>query len=147
MDLLPNSLSFRVISTIDVRDESEIPADYTGRVRRSFGDGESYAAWFASGQLDNPGRNHPAYRRFRGDGQVKYEMYYVKGLLQDPSDHGAAVRGYFANGGVHYEEHYRQGQRSDGARGQPAVSKYRADGTIRHQLHYHRGTRIFDQSA
>jgi hypothetical protein len=102
VELLPNSMSFRVISTLDVNDESEIPADYSGRVRRSFNGSESYVAWFTNGHLDNPGRNHPAYRRFRADGQVKYEMFYEAGKLHDPSDRDAAVRGYFANGKMHY---------------------------------------------
>src|SRR4051794_6675350 len=105
-------MTFRVISTIDVHDESEIPPEFSGRVRRSFGGGESYVAWFTDGVLDNPGRHHPAYRRFRADGQVKYEMFYERGQLHDPSDDHAAVRGYFANGRLHYAEHYRDGKRS-----------------------------------
>ncbi len=142
VELLPNSMSFRVISTLDVNDESEIPADFSGRVRRSFKGAESYVAWFTDGLLDNPGRNHPAYRRYRADSQVKYEMYYDRGKLQDPSDRDPAVRGFFANGRLHYEEHYRDGQRSDAANGSPAVSKWRADGTLRHQLRYRNGKRI-----
>ena len=72
-------MTFRVISTIDVTDEGQIPADFTGRVRRHFNGHESYVAWFTSGHLHNPGRTHPAYRRFRAEGQVKYEMYYDMG--------------------------------------------------------------------
>ena len=142
MELLPNSMSFRVISTLDVVDESEIPPDFTGRVRRSFETGGSYVAWFTDGALDNPDRNHPAYRRFRNDGQVKYEMFYERGQLQDPTDRDAAVRGYFANGRLHYEEHYRDGKRHDAVNGSPAVSKWRADGTLRHQLRYRNGRRV-----
>jgi hypothetical protein len=134
-------MTFRVITTLDVNDESEIPADFTGRVRRSFNRAESYIAWF-TGMLDNPGRSHPAYRRYRADGQVKYEMFYEQGQLQDPTDRDAAVRGFFANGQLHYEEHYRDGKRSDAANGAPAVSKWRADGTLRHQLRYRNGKRI-----
>ena len=33
IDLVPNSLSFRVISTIDIESEAEIPTTFTGRVR------------------------------------------------------------------------------------------------------------------
>ena len=147
VELLPNSMSFRVISTLEVDDESEIPVDFSGRVRRSFNGAESYVAWFTEGVLDNPGRNHPAYRRYRADGQVKYEMYYEKGKLQDPSEREPAVRGFFANGRLHYEEHYREGKRSDAASGEPAVSKWRADGTLRHQLRYRNGKRITGRHA
>lgn len=34
IDLVPNSMSFRVITTIEVDDEKEIPTGFTGRVRR-----------------------------------------------------------------------------------------------------------------
>jgi hypothetical protein len=142
VELLPNSMSFRVISTLDVDDENEIPPDFTGRVRRSFNGAESYVAWFTDGRLDNPGRSHPAYRRYRSDGQVKYEMFYERGQLQDPSDREPAVRGYFANGRLHYEEHYRDGRRCDAVNGSPAVSKWRSDGTLRHQLRYRKGKRV-----
>jgi len=147
VELLPNSMSFRVISTLDIDDESEIPADFTGRVRRSFNGFESYVAWFLNGRLDNPGRNHPAYRRFRATGQVKYEMFYERGQLHDPSDRDPAVRGYFANGMLHYEEHYRDGKRNDAANGNPAVSKWRADGTLRHQLRFNNGRRVTGRHA
>ena len=30
MELLPNSMSFRVINTIDITDDNDIPADFTG---------------------------------------------------------------------------------------------------------------------
>ena len=33
IDLIPNSMSFRVITTIDVSDEGEIPVGFTGRVK------------------------------------------------------------------------------------------------------------------
>ena len=30
IDLIPNAMSFRVITTIDIEDEAEIPVDFTG---------------------------------------------------------------------------------------------------------------------
>ena len=39
---------------------------------------------YRDGQLHNPGRHHPAYRRFRPDGKLKYELFYTHGLLHDP---------------------------------------------------------------
>ena len=68
------------------RRERDSGTTYTGRVRRSFDGAGSYIAWFTNGLLDNPDRSHPAYRRFRSDGQVKYEMFYERGQLQDPTD-------------------------------------------------------------
>src|SRR3954452_2558470 len=141
MELLPNSMSFRVISTLDVLDESEIPPDFTGRVRRSFESGGSYVAWFTDGVLDNPDRNHPAYRRFRNDGQVKYEMFYERGQLQDPTDRDAAVRGYSASARLHYEEHYRDGKPFDAGNASRSVSKWRPDATLGPQLRYRNGRR------
>ena len=114
-------MSFRVISTLDVDDESEIPADFTGHVRRSFNGAESYVAWFTEGVLDNPGRNHPAYRRFRADGQVKYEMYYDTGELQDPSDRDAGgsrllrQRTVALRGALSRRQAQRRGQRQPGS--------------------------------
>ena len=142
MELLPNSMSFRVINTIDVMDDSQIPADFTGRVRRAFDSDQRYVAWYTDGRLDDPTRGYPAYRVHRAAGQVKYEMHYRLGVLHDPDPDTPAVRGYYANGGVHYEERYCDGRRHDGARGEPAVRKWRANGTLRHELHYHHGTRI-----
>ena len=136
VDLVPNSLTFRVINTIEVDDESKIPAGYTGRVRR-FVDGVMvYVGWYRDGVLHNPGRTSPAYRRLRGDGTVKYELFYSHGLLNDPVSGGPAVRGFYADGSLHYEEHYRDGKRNDAANGDPAIRKWRHDGTLRHELRY-----------
>ncbi len=135
VDLLPNSLSFRVITTIDVDDESEIPECFTGRVRFRLDGSLLYVAWLNEGLLDNPTRRMPAYTRYRPNGRVKYEMHYRAGLLQDPGDDQPAVRGYFANGRVHYEERYRDGRRHDGAGGIAAIRKWRPDGSLRRELY------------
>ena len=111
MELLPNSMSFRVINTIDITDDNEIPVEFTGRVRRSFDSSQRYVAWYTGGHLDDPTKGYPAYRVHRADGQVKYEMHYRDGLLDDPDDRTPAVRGYYAGGGVHYEERYCAGRR------------------------------------
>ena len=136
IDLIPNSLSFRVITTIDIRDEAEIPQGFSGRVKFHEDDYISYVAWYTDGQLNNPGRHHPAYRRFRRDGRLKYEMYYAFGLLHDPSDTEPAVRGYYADGKVHYEERYFGGKH-----GVAAIRKWRHDGELRHELRYRAGRR------
>ena len=141
IDLMPPSMSFRVVTTIDVHDEAEIPVTFTGRVRRHDETCVVYVAWYRDGQLHNPGRNHPAYRRFRPDGRLKYEMFYTHGLLHDPAAHVPAVRGYYADGSVHYEEHYWAGKRHDGRNGAAAVRKFRLDGTLRHELRYIEGRR------
>lgn len=142
MELLPNSMSFRVIATLDIADEEEIPAAFTGRVRRTFPSEQRYVAWYSAGHLDDPTKGYPAYRVHRADGRVKYEMHYIAGALQDPDPRTPAVRGFFASGGVHYEERYRGGRRHDGPNGEAAVRKWRADGTLRHELHYLDGVRI-----
>ncbi len=147
IDLVPNSMSFRVITTLDIHDEAEIPTTFTGRVRRHDGNYIAYVAWYKDGQLHNPGRNHPAYRRFRPDGRLKYELFYTHGLLHDPGASTAAVRGYFADGRLHYEERYWAGKRRDGKDGTPAIRKWRSDGTIRHELHYLDGRRLHDDEV
>jgi hypothetical protein len=147
IDLVPNSLSFRVVHTINIRDESEIPSDFTGRVRREDGTSISYVAWYRDGQLHNPGRHDPAYRRFRPDGTLKYELFYTHGLLHDPAASTPAARGYFADGAVHYEERYWAGKRQDGQDGAPAIRKLRNDGTVRHELHYDAGRRLVDATC
>ncbi|MBI4885446.1 MAG: hypothetical protein HY826_15475 [Actinobacteria bacterium] len=141
VDLVPNSLTFRIINTIDVDDESEIPADYTGRVRRYVAGSLAYVGWYRVGRLHNPGRSNPAYRRLRPDGTLKYELFYTYGELDDPAGGGPAVRGFYADSSLHYEEHYRAGKRNDAADGTPAIRKLRHDGSIRHQLHYTDGRR------
>ena len=135
MELLPNSLSFRVIATIDVESEAEIPAGFSGRVRLRVDGVLIYVAWYIDGLLDDPARRTPAYTRHRYDGRVKYEMHYRRGMLHDPEPDHPAVRGYFPNGGVHYEERYRNGLRHDGPDGTPAIRKWRPDGTLRRELH------------
>lgn len=150
IDLVPNSLSFRVITTIDVDDEREIPTGFTGRVRRHVAvpvRHVAYVAWYSNGQLHNPGRTHPAYRRFRADGRVKYELFYAHGQLHDPSATTPAVRGFYADGAVHYEERYQTGTRTDGRDGTAAIRKYRNDGSLRHELHYRDGRRTADTLA
>ncbi len=134
VDLVPNSLTFRVINTIDVEEEADVPAGYSGRVRRYLEGTLVYVAW-------NPGRSSPAYRRLRADGKLKYEMFYSRGLLDDPLGGGAAIRGYYADGSLHYQEHYRSGKRHDAIDGSPAIRKWRQDGTVRHELRYVDGRR------
>ena len=147
IDLVPNSLSFRVITTIGIRDEAEIPAGFSGRVRRHTDAGVAYVAWYTDGELQNPGRHHPAYRRFRADGKVKYELFYEHGRLQDPTSKVPAVRGFYANGQVHYEERYQAGSRHDGRDGSPAIRKWREDGSLRHEYHYANGRRLRDKGV
>ena len=107
IDLIPNSMSFRLVTTVDITDDAQIPAGFTGRVKFRDASGTVlYVAWYDDGMLQNPGKHHPAYRRFRPDGRLKYEMFYARGLLHDPTDAIPAVRGYFADGAVHYEERY-----------------------------------------
>ena len=147
IDLIPNSMTFRVVTTIDVDHLDKVPADFTGRVRH-FDQGRAvFVAWYQDGLLHNPGRTHPAYRQFRPDGKVKFDMYYTHGLLHDPSAKLPAVRGFYANGAVHYEERYFGGKRSDGRDGTPAIRKWRLDGTLRHELHYREGKRVPDSSG
>lgn len=140
MDLLPNSLSFRVITTIDIESESEIPDGFTGRVRLRLDGHLVYVAWYTDGLLDNPTRRMPAYTRYRQSGRVKYEMHYRRGMLHDPGDGQPAVRGFYATGRVHYEECYRDGRRHNGHGGVPAIRKWRPDGTLRRELDFQYGT-------
>jgi hypothetical protein len=141
VELLPNSMSFRVVVTLDDVADDEIPAGFTGRVRRSYASDQRTVAWYTDGLLSDPARGFPAYRVHRASGQVKYEMHYRDGLLEDPDPRTPAVRGWFACGTVHYEERYRAGRRNDGDRGEAAVRKWRADGSLRHELHYRDGVR------
>ena len=147
IDLVPNSMSFRVISTLDITDEAEIPTSFTGRVRFHEKSAITYVAWYKDGELHNPGRNHAAYRRFRGDGKLKYELFYTHGLLHDPGVSTPAVRGYFVDGRVHYEERYWAGKRRDAKDGTAAIRKWRQDGTLRHELHYRDGRRLRDDEV
>jgi hypothetical protein len=142
MELLPNSMSFRVINSLDLAPDDDVPPHFTGRIRRTFANDQRSVGWYTDGLLDDPAHDVPAYRLHRADGRVKYEMHYTAGLLADPGTHTPAVRGYYANGAKHYEERYVDGRRHDGGLGQAAVRKWRADGTLRHELRYHHGTRI-----
>lgn len=147
IDLVPNSLSFRVITTIDITDEAEIPTDFTGRVRFHENGKVAYVAWYKDGQLNNPSRTYPAYRRFRTNGKVKYELFYTHGLLHDPGANTPAVRGYYLDGSPHYEERYWAGKRNDAKNGMAAIRKWRQDGTLRHELHYRDGRRLRDDEV
>lgn len=142
MDLLPSSMSFRVVATLDVDDDDQVPAEFTGRVRRILANQQRSITWLRDGLPNDPARSHPAVRILRPDGSVKYEMHYRGGVLHDPSPRVPAVRGYFANGALHYEERYSMGRRHDGRDGVAAVRKFRANGTLRHEIHYRHGTRL-----
>jgi len=142
VDLLPNSLSFRIVTTLDLDGDADVPSGFTGRARRGYADGTRAVAWYVDGLLDDPSRTVPAYRRYRCGGELKFEMWYRAGLLQDPSTGAPAVRGFYADGTVHYEERFTRGRRHDGPGGAPALRKWRADGTLRHELHYRDGVRL-----
>jgi antitoxin component YwqK of YwqJK toxin-antitoxin module len=144
IDLIPNSMSFRVVTTIEITDEHEIPVGFTGRVKHFENGVVVYVAWYSDGQMHNPGKHHPAYRRFRGDGRLKYEMFYTHGLLHDPTDTDPAVRGFYADGKVHYEERYFGGKRHDSRNGTAAIRKWRHDGALRHEIHYLQGKRVLE---
>jgi hypothetical protein len=131
------------VTTLDVVDDAEVPATFTGRVRRRFLNGQSTVSWLHDGVLHDPTHGEPAFRVMRRDGAVKYEMHYTAGLLHDPDHRTPAVRGYFTNGRVHYEERYRTGRRHDGTKGEAAVRKWRSDGTLRHEIHYVLGERQY----
>ena len=141
VDLIPNSLSFRIVTTLDLDDREAVPDGFTGRVRRSHAGHPVSSAWYQDGLLHSPSRTHPAFRWFRAGGRVKYEMWYSHGSLDDPAPDAPAVRGYFAGGGCHYEERWAMGRRHDGHDGTPAIRKWRADGSLRHELRYQHGSR------
>jgi antitoxin component YwqK of YwqJK toxin-antitoxin module len=141
IDLMPAAQTFRLVATLDLPDGADVPTGFSGRVRFHEGDGLTAVAWYEDGRLHNPGHQHPAFRRYRPSGAVKYEMFYEYGILTDPSETTPAVSGYYADGSLHYVERYTNGQRSDSAGG-AAVSKWRQDGTLRHELHYTRGVRV-----
>lgn len=144
IDLIPNSMSFRVINTHDIHDHGTIPPHFTGRVRHWTAGTLVYVAWYQEGLLHNPGRSHPAYRRLRPTGELKYERWYHHGRLEDPAAGLPAVRGYYVDGSTHYEEHYLGGYRHDASDGTPAIVKWRQDGTVRHRLRYRHGIRSTD---
>lgn len=138
---MPNSLSFRMVSTITVADADDIPAGYTGRVRIVTRHGLDSVLWLDRGQLDDPATDVPALTRYRQSGAVKQERHYRLGRLHDPEPGVPAVRGYFADGRMKYAEHFRYGWRQD-ADDQPAIRKWRADGSVRSERHYVDDVRI-----
>ena len=135
MALLPNSLSFRMVSTISVADHADIPDGYTGRVRIESGGHLDSVLWLDRGQFDVPATDVPAVTRYRPTGMVKQERHYRLGRLHDPEPGVPAVRGYFADGALRYAEHFRYGWRHD-AGDRPAIRKWRADGSLRTVRHY-----------
>lgn len=135
MARLPNSLSFRMVTTITVAADDEIPNDFTGRVRVQHGEVLDCVLWLDGGQLDDPAHDVPAFTRYRPGGAVKQERHYRLGRLHDPEPGVPAVRGYFANGNRKYEEHFRYGWRNDAGR-RPAIRKWRADGSVRAVRHF-----------
>jgi hypothetical protein len=141
VELLPNSMSFRIVSMLDVERDSDIPADYTGRVRKSNCGTVEYVAWLTRGMLEDPDHRTPAVTRFRPGGAVKQERHYRLDRLHDPTPDVPAVRGYYADGTVHYEERFRYGRRHDSADA-PAIVKWRNDGTVRTVHHYYEGLRL-----
>ena len=141
MDLLPNSMSFRFVATIDLSGDAPVPKRFTGRVRRSIAGRLESVEWFSNGEWDDPEARTPAYQRVRSDGSPKQTRHYRQGRLHNPTPGEPAVVGYFADGSIKYREHYRYGRRHD-AGDQPAITKWRNDGTIRTVHHYYEGLRI-----
>ena len=133
--LMPNSLSFRMVSTISVAGHADIPDGYTGRVRVETAAGLDSVLWLDRGQLDDPATDIPAVTRFRLSGMPKQERHYRLGRLHDPEPGVPAVRGYFSDGTLRYAEHFRYGWRHD-AGDVPAIRKWRSDGTLRTSRHY-----------
>lgn len=138
VELLPNALSFRIIATIDLTEEAQVPIGFTGRVRFGEAGHPTAVGWYARGVLDDPARSVPAYVRLRTDGRIKQARHYRNGRLHDPAPGHAAVMGYFADGSRRYAEHYHHGRRQDGADGTPAITKWRADGSVRSIRRYPR---------
>ena len=143
VDLLPNSMSFRFVATIDTRSPAAVPRGFTGRVRVSCNGRLDQVMWFCEGQLDNPEPRTPAYVKFRANGKPKQVRHYRQGRLHDPTLGQAAVEGFFADGSVKYREHYRYGRRHDFGH-VPAITKWRSDGSVRTEHHYYEGLRIED---
>ncbi len=141
VELLPNSLSFRVVTTLDVESETQIPRGFSGRVRLSVDGVVESIAWYDRGVLEDPSPRTPAYVRVRRDGRTKQERHYRLGRLHDPEPGRPAVRGFFANGSRRYEEHYRYGRRHD-SNGSPAIVKWREDGSLRSTRNYFEGQRV-----
>ena len=139
MEILPSALSFRIIATLDLVDEADVPAGFNGRIRflEHEDDGRLEAVgWYQNGVLHDPARRIPAYVRLRVDGQVKQSRHYRNGRLHDPSKGEPAVKGFFADGSRRYAEHYRYGRRQDSVTGEPAITKWRLDGSVRSVKRY-----------
>lgn len=141
MFLLPNSLSFRFVATIQRRPGASIPLGFTGRVRFVDEGRLDEVAWFVDGQLDDPSPQSPAVLRYRPNGATKQVRHYRLGRLHDPMPGSPAVVGSFADGSVKYREHYRYGRRHDSG-DIPAITKWRNDGSVRTRHHYYEGIRI-----
>lgn len=141
MDLLPNSMSFRFVTTIDTHSPDAVPKNFTGRVRVLTGGRLDCVSWYAGGELDNPEPRTPAFVKFRSNGKPKQVRHYRQGRLHDPALGHPAVEGYFADGGRKYREHFRYGRRHDYGE-VAAITKWRSDGSVRARHHYYEGMRI-----
>ncbi len=141
MDLLPNSMSFRFVSTLDLRDNDAVPRGFTGRVRRSTDGRVHTVEWFSRGELDDPEPRTPAFARFRENGATKQIRHYRQGRLHNPMPNEPAVVGFFADGSMKYREHFRYGRRHDSDH-QAAITKWRNDGSVRTTHNYYEGMRI-----
>lgn len=135
MARLPNSLSFRLVVTIDVDDVRHIPVGFSGRVQVHGTAGVTEIRWVHHGSLDDPAPGVAAVTRLRPDGSVKQVRHYRHGRLHDPATGEAAVRGFYASGAPRYAEHYRYGWRQD-CGDVPAIRKWRADGSLRSRRHF-----------
>lgn len=135
MPRFPNSLSFRLITTVDVRSERDIPRSFTGRVQLVGDHGIETVMWFDRGSLDDPSPEVPAFTKYRASGAVKQERHYRLGRLHDPVPGHPAVRGFFSDGSLRYAEHFRYGWRHDHG-STAAIRKWRADGSLRTERHY-----------
>lgn len=145
MARFPNSMSFRMVSTITVTEPERVPVEFSGRARIQRGSVAECVLWFDRGLLDDPSIDVPAFTRFRPDGSIKQLRHYRLGRLHDPEPGVPAVRGFFADGQTKYEEHFRYGWRHD-ALGRPAIRKWRADGTLRSTRHYVDDLRVVDRN-
>lgn len=141
VDLLPNSMTFRFVATIDTPSVEAVPRGFTGRVRVSGNGRLDRVMWFSDGELDNPEPRTPAYVRFRQNGKPKQIRHYRQGRLHDPDLGQPAVEGFFADGARKYREFYRYGRRHDSGE-LPAITKWRNDGSVRTTHHYYEGLRI-----
>ncbi|NNE12605.1 MAG: hypothetical protein HKN41_10240 [Ilumatobacter sp.] len=141
MDVLPNSMSFRYVASVDADSIDEIPPGFTGRARISNRGRLDTVAWFCNGQLDDPDSRTAAFVRYRHNGRPKQVRHYREGRLHNPSPREPAVVGYYADGSVKYREHYRYGRRHD-AGDEAAITKWRNDGSVRVRHHYYEGMRI-----